>query len=101
MKIILDLTDVNDKNTLFAKLDEELIIEHWGHNWDALNDCLRDLDSGGFTKKYPSPLDIEIINSKEFKSKNPNDFKIFKDIFEHQSQEHARYGFDLKVNFVS
>ena len=92
MEISLDLAKVTDKASLFESLDDQLIINEWGHNWDALNDCLHDLDTGGFTQKYNFPLLIKLINWNRFAEKNPNDFKIFQTILEDQSSHHKNYG---------
>ena len=40
----VDLAKAKDKATLFAELDRALALpDHFGHNWDALADCLTDL----------------------------------------------------------
>jgi hypothetical protein len=40
----VDLTDVRDKASLFERLAKALDFPDWfGHNWDALADCLADL----------------------------------------------------------
>lgn len=100
-KIYLDLKKVSDKQSLFTKLSETLIIQDWGHNWDALNDCLKDLDSGGFTKKHTFPLEIRIINWKEFKASNPEDFSTFEEVLSDQISEHKRYQKSLQVKFLN
>lgn len=99
MKIILDLAQVVNKETLFETLSKQLIIVDWGNNWDALNDCLRDLDSGGYTKKYDFPLEIELINWRQFESKSPTDFKLFKEILNNQISEHSNFDKSLTVSF--
>lgn len=97
--IEINLQGVNDKNSLFEKLDEKLIIQEWGHNWDALNDCLRDLDTGGFTNKYEFPLSIKITNWKQFESDNSEEFNIFKEVMKNQANEHKNNGKELTVSF--
>ena len=34
MTITIDLTGVTDKESLFMRLDETLIVKGWGRNWD-------------------------------------------------------------------
>lgn len=99
MEITLNFEKVVDKDTLFEKLSEDLITENWGHNWDALNDCLRDMDSGGFTKKYNFPLTIKFTNWKQFLAKSPDQFKTFQEVLHQQVQEHKNYDKELIVSF--
>jgi len=40
----VDLTDVQDKEQMLATIGKALGFPEWfGHNWDALNDCLLDM----------------------------------------------------------
>ncbi|MGW7293642.1 barstar family protein [Streptomyces xiamenensis] len=40
----LDLTGVRDRDALLRRCAEDLgFPDYFGHNWDALDDCLRDL----------------------------------------------------------
>lgn len=42
--IRIDLAGCTDKTELLARLAQALRFPHWfGHNWDALSDCLTDL----------------------------------------------------------
>lgn len=44
MDIRIDLSDCTDKATLLARFATALHFPDWfGHNWDALSDCLTDL----------------------------------------------------------
>jgi RNAse (barnase) inhibitor barstar len=96
----IDLQDVTDKTSLFKRFDEILIVQNWGHNWDALNDCLRDLNEGGFTKKYEFPLTLEFKNWEIFSHNSPDDFRIFKDILSRQVFEHKNCGEELTIFFL-
>ena len=100
MTISLNLSRVKDKKTLCVALDRELIQKPWGHNWDALNDCLRDLSTGGFTKKYDFPLKIEIVDWNEFCESDNESFTTFKEILKQQVTEHKNKGLELLVEFA-
>jgi len=99
MQLTIDLLNVRDKTSLLTYLDETLFIKDWGRNWDALNDCLHDLSEGGFTEKYDFPLSIQVVNLEMFKTKNPDDFKIFEKILLDQVDSHKNEGLELIVSF--
>ena len=43
----IDLNGVHSKHTLLEVIARELRIpDYFGHNWDALEECLRDFDEG-------------------------------------------------------
>lgn len=100
MTITIDLTGVTDKESLFKRLDETLIVKEWGHNWDALYDCLHDLPTGGFTEKYAFPLTIEVKNWKGLQDANVTDFTNFRKILEEQVVSHKNAGRMLEVVFI-
>ncbi len=100
MTITIDLEGVVDKDSLFKRLDEELIVKEWGHNWDALYDCLHDLSEGGFTEKCEFPLTFEVTNWQGFREANKEDFEKFKKILEDQVVSHVDKGCVLTVHFV-
>lgn len=42
-EFIINLTEINSKKDLFTELQTLLHFpDYFGHNWDALNDCLKD-----------------------------------------------------------
>jgi RNAse (barnase) inhibitor barstar len=97
MKIIIDLAGVRDKTTLLTKLEKELGLSNLGFNWDALNDCLRDLAVGGLSKKFEFPLQIEFINWQELASCSGEDWEILKEIL--AEQEEDKKDGSLKINY--
>ena len=45
--VVLDGTDVDDKVAFFRLCEQAFSLPDWfGHNWDALEECLADLDAG-------------------------------------------------------
>lgn len=74
----------------------------WGVNWNAFNDCLRYLEDGGIwltSKKFPMPLEIQIINFHNFEKHDPSGFQIMKDILSGHEKEYGQKGKHLKVTY--
>ena len=85
-----------------VKAIASVIGKGWGINWDAFNDCLRDLEAGGIwgsAEKIRFPLAIVIRNYEEFKKNVPQEFSILKDILLMQQEEYKKEGKRLDVKF--
>ena len=98
-EIVLDLHDVTDTPSLFAKFDG-IIVSEWGRNYDALYDCLSDLFEGGFTQAYDFPLTLSIMHWEEFQSAHPHDYERLTRVFTDLIRYFHEKGKVLKVNFV-
>ena len=86
------------KGNVPAKSD--IMDKGWGLNWDAFNDCLRDLETGGIwgtSEKVRFPFTLIIHNYGEF-AKN-QDFKILKDILKDQQEDYNNQGKEFEVIF--
>lgn len=71
--IIINGSAISIKEDLFDHLSNELNFpEYFGHNWDALLDCLRDLDSWlpakGYVLFYKNPNNLIMKSLSEFKT---------------------------------
>ncbi len=66
----IDIGQVQSKREFLAQMAEALNFPEWfGHNWDALNDCLTDLSWLGGTGWV-----VIIENAKNFAEANTEDF---------------------------
>ena len=65
--LVVDLGEVRTKRGLLRALQTGLKLpEHFGHNWDALADCLMDRDW-----LPPEGTVIALANSVEFRTRSP------------------------------
>ncbi len=75
----------------------------WGINWDAFNDCLRDLEVGGIwgsATKIEFPLKLLIHNHINFSKSDPKGFSILKEILEAHQVEYKKNRKSLQVVFL-
>ena len=74
--IVLDGTDVEDKDAFLESCDEAFELPEWcGMNWDALEECLADLDHDG----APGVL-VVWAGWGEFAEAAPKDFAVALDV---------------------
>jgi RNAse (barnase) inhibitor barstar len=72
----IDLADCGDKSSLLARIARALSFPDWfGHNWDALADCLDDL---GWLPEGGLLLLLE--NTAELRAAAPGDYNVTLDI---------------------
>ena len=74
--IVLDGTDVEDKDAFLESCDEAFELPEWfGMNWDALEECLADLDHDG-------AAGVLVVWSGwgEFAEAAPKDFAVALDV---------------------
>jgi hypothetical protein len=75
----------------------------WGRNWDAFNDILRHLETGGIwgmNKPYGFPLLFNVSNFESFQAKWPEKFKILVEILEDAKQFYARRNLTFDYIFL-
>jgi RNAse (barnase) inhibitor barstar len=100
MEIEIDLENIASVETVINILGKALDYsdeKYWGKNWDAFNDILCCIDTGGIygTNKIISlPVVFLIRNFQEFKYQAPNDFEILLDILNKEKINNS--GFDFK-----
>lgn len=117
MKINIDLFGCNDGKDVLLRFGEILQFGGpkgniptranvnkigWGINWDAFNDCLRDLEVGGIwsnAKKMEFPLKIIVSNYQDFSKSEPKGFNILKEILEEHKKEYSKKGKKFEVVF--
>ena len=117
MEIHIDLFGCNDSEDVLLRFGEILQFGGpkgnvrtkanvnnigWGINWDAFNDCLRDLEVGGIwgsAKKIEFPLKLVIKNFKDFSKNEPNGFKTLKEILEEHQKEYAKKDKKFQIIF--
>lgn len=76
--------------------------EGWGLNWDALQDSLLLLDSGGVWGSSPGvsfPLSLEVVNCSSFRNKDPRGYGILEDILRTVKERYAEQGMELDYEF--
>lgn len=82
----VDLRDCADKAALLQRLAEALHFpDYFGHNWDALNDCLvglRQPDTGG--------LVLLLAHSETLRREATADFKTAMEVLQDASRDWAR-----------
>ena len=74
----------------------------WGVNWDALNDSLSYLDTGGIwgsSKKFLFPLKLIFLNWLIFKKKSPEQFRILEDILHTKKILYAKHNKNFYFKF--
>ena len=86
--VVLDGTDVQDKAAFLESCDEAFELPEWfGMNWDALQECLADLDHEGLPG-------VVVIWSEwgEFADAAPKDFAVALDVLTGAVREWASGG---------
>lgn len=73
--------------------------KYWGKNWDAFNDILCCLDTGGIygtNETISLPVTLTIRNFQEFRNQTPRDFEILLDIFNNKKIKSSGFYFNFK-----
>lgn len=119
--VVIDLSGLKDEEELLIKIgrvfefggpetNEESVFvgssniekEGWGVNWNALNDSLMYIGTGGIwgvSKKFTFPLKVIFKNSNELKMNDKESFKTLKEIFEEAAEKHRLRGDKMVVEF--
>jgi RNAse (barnase) inhibitor barstar len=116
-EIIIDLSGIKNKNQILYKLGEVFEFDGseesvstsssntrkgWGLNWDALNDSLRYLTTGGIwgtSKKFELPLRVVFKNSRELQESEKESFNTLRKIFEDAAKDYELENKELIVEF--
>jgi len=102
MEVEIDLEDTIQVETVLNILGAALGYseeKYWGKNWDAFNDILCCLDTGGIygTNEILSlPVTLLISNFQEFKNQAPRDFEILLDILNEEKIGSSGFDFNFK-----
>lgn len=84
----INLATVSDKEQLLGHLASALAFPQWfGHNWDALEDCLTDLS---WRAKHRHVLLIE--GFQNLRSRRPDDFGVLVDVLASSAQYWSERG---------
>ncbi len=115
MEISIDLFGCKDNDDVLVRFGEILqfggpkgnvtamagvINRGWGINWNAFNDCLRDLEVGGIwgsAKKIEFPLKLFITNYQDFSKSEPEGFKILQRILGDHQKKYVNDGKKFEV----
>lgn len=104
MEISIDLHNATDEQNVLQILGESLGYNEnkfWGKNWDALNDILGYLDTGGIwgdNQIFSSPILLQIAHFQAFKKNNPQRFIILNEILQNIKEKYVQKG--LKFDFM-
>jgi RNAse (barnase) inhibitor barstar len=113
--IIIDFKDKISKTDILKELGEKLDFagqsevpnknllneQTWGMNWDALNDCLRNLEDGGIwgnSHKWGFPLVLKMKNIAQFKTQHPQEFQTLLEILDDTKQFYAENDKDFQFH---
>jgi hypothetical protein len=106
----IDLAGANTTEAVLTVLGKELCLggpdgnhtviaanagDGWGMNWDALQDSMLYLDSGGIwgnSPKFAFPLLLELVNCSSFREADPQSFQILKDVLSTTKERYAEDG---------
>ncbi len=117
--MIIDLLGTRDEKEVLFKFGESLDLggpngnyspdvskpnSGWGMNWNALNDSLSCLDSGGIwgtSKKFEFPLKLVIKNSLDFQKYNSESFKILQEILSDKTDQYKLRNKEFSFEFIS
>ncbi len=92
----LDLDGVRDEPTFLDRCARDLALPEWfGHNWDALDDCLRDLSWWG----RPSGYEIRIRGWQRFRAAAPETAHTAADVLADAIEHWASRDTPLTVTF--
>jgi RNAse (barnase) inhibitor barstar len=85
----IDLAAANDKKDLLARIAKALSFPEWfGGNWDALHDCLTDLDWLSAKNGYV----LVIENSRHLAARRPDDFADFAAVLLSAAEHWQKHG---------
>lgn len=92
-RIVIDLTACTDKADLLARIAAAMKFPAWfGHNWDALADCLTDL-----SWLPASAYSITVTGSRALRAADPGTLATALDIFDEAASFWAGEGVDFRV----
>lgn len=84
----IDLDSVSDKERLLEQLSSVLAFPSWfGHNWDALEDCLTDLSWRAGHRRV-----LLIEGFQNLRARRPDDFGVLIDILASSAQYWSERG---------
>ena len=84
----IDLASVSDKDQLLGQLASALAFPDWfGHNWDALEDCLTDLSWRAGDRHV-----LLIEGFETLRARRPDDFGVLVDILASSAQYWSERG---------
>ena len=79
----IDIGPAKDKKDFLALLAKALSFPAWfGGNWDALSDCLRDLDA----LSTPTGYVVILENSERFAARCPQEYDTAKSVFQNAAE---------------
>jgi len=99
MDIKVDFNNVTNKKDILQIVGKAFgynAEDFWGKNWDAFNDLLGNLDTGGIygtNKIISNPITMIIENFHEFKFQMPEDFIILKNILNENKNENPDFNY--------
>lgn len=117
MQVEVDLSDLNTTREVLYKFGEVFEFggpngnvpvvsptqgNGWGLNWDALNDSLFYIESGGIwgtSKKVVLPIEIKIMNCKLFERNDSDGFRILQEILDTHVERNRKDGKIMKVSY--
>lgn len=89
--VLLDGSDVEDKDGFLTLCEQAFLLPDWfGHNWDALQECLADLDVTGGVLVLWSDWEL-------FAEAEPDEYATAVDVFTDTSRHLAADGDDFVV----
>lgn len=102
MEINIDLENTIQVETVLNILGKALGYseeKYWGRNWDAFNDILCCIDTGGIygsNEIISFPVTFLISNFQEFKNQAPKDFEFLLDILNNGKIRNSGFDFYFK-----
>ena len=99
MDINVDFNNLTNKKDILQILGKALGYndeDFRGKNWDAFNDILGYLDSGGIygtNKIISNPITMVFENFHEFKLQMPKDFNILESILNENKKENSNFDY--------
>ncbi|MFE6779394.1 barstar family protein [Streptomyces sp. NPDC057702] len=93
----LDLDGAGDESTFFERCARDLDLPTWfGRNWDALDDCLRDLSWWG----RPSGYEIHVNGWQHLRATAPDVARTAADVLADAMEYWSSRGTPLAVTFA-
>lgn len=99
MEIKVDLNKITNKKDILQILGKSLGYkdeDFWGKNWDAFNDILRYIDTGGIygtNKIISDPITLIFENFHEFKFQMPDDYNILESILNENKKDNLDFDY--------